>query len=164
MPRSGDSEVALSDGFAIENPKYYQQTESRMISYWNEYYRRRFPKLGIYPGRIIFDLIKAKAISKIQDEIIEVGIDENERFFLKPKSERFTLIYRTSTEVHWDVKGLFLYSPKPREWNYYYWYKYITNVVEKECNCKLMLTPRTNWINIPDDIKKQIIKNKKPTT
>jgi hypothetical protein len=149
--------------FAIENPKYYQQTESRMISYWNEYYRRRFPKLRLYLGRIIFDHIKTKAIGKRQDEIIEVGIDENEQLFIIPKSERFTMIYRTSTEVHWDEKELFLYSPKPREWSYYDWYRHITNVAEKECNCKLMLTPRTTWTNIPDDLKKQIITNKKAT-
>jgi hypothetical protein len=149
--------------FAIENPKYYQQTENRMISYWNEYYRRRFPKLGLYLGRIIFNRIRTKAIGKRQDEIIEIGIDENEQLFIKPKSERFTLIYRTATEVHWNEKGLFLYSPKPREWSYYDWYRHITNMAEKECNCKLMLTPRTTWTNIPDDLKKQIITNKKAT-
>ena len=147
--------------FSIENPKYYQQTESRMTSYWNEYYKRRFPKLRDYLGRIIFDLIKTKAIGERLDEIIEVGIDENERLFIKPKNESFTLIYRTSTEVHWDGKGFFLYSPKPREWSYYDWYRHITNVTEKECNCKLMLTPRTTWTNIPYDLKKQIIENKK---
>lgn len=53
--------------FAIENSKYYQQTESRMISYWNEYYRRRIPKLKNYVGRIIFDQIKTKEIGKRQD-------------------------------------------------------------------------------------------------
>lgn len=48
--------------FAIENPKYYQQNESRMISYWNEYYRHRFPKLKLYLGRIIFNHINKKEI------------------------------------------------------------------------------------------------------
>lgn len=47
--------------FAIENPKYYMQTESRMISYWNEYYRSKFPKLKYYSGKIIFDQIKMKS-------------------------------------------------------------------------------------------------------
>lgn len=149
--------------FAIENPKYYQQTESRMISYWNEYYRRRFPKFRLYLGRIIFDHISTKVIGKRQDEISEVGIDENEQLFIKPKNERFTLIYKTSTEVHWNEKALILYSPKPREWSYFDWYWHITNVAEKEFKCKLMLTPRTNWTNIPDDLKKQIITNKKAT-
>lgn len=41
-----------------ENPKYWQQTESRMISYWNEYYRWKYPKLRKYLGRQIADRIK----------------------------------------------------------------------------------------------------------
>tara|TARA_R110002033_G_scaffold68520_1_gene119736 strand:+ start:376 stop:534 length:159 start_codon:yes stop_codon:yes gene_type:complete len=49
------------------------------------------------------------------DKILEIGIDDKERLFIKPEKERFTLIYRTATDVHWDNKGLFLYSPKPRE-------------------------------------------------
>lgn len=45
------------------------------------------------------------------DKILEIGIDDKERLFIKPDKERFTLIYRTATEVHWDNNGLFLYSP-----------------------------------------------------
>ena len=45
--------------FFIENPKYRQQTESRMISYWNVYYRRtKHKKLNDYIGRQIFNRIK----------------------------------------------------------------------------------------------------------
>jgi hypothetical protein len=46
--------------FINENKKYWQQTESRMISYWNEYYRRpTFPKFQNYIGKQIVDRIKA---------------------------------------------------------------------------------------------------------
>lgn len=41
--------------FIDENPKYWQKTESRMISYWNEYYRYKFPKLKEYIG---FEIVK----------------------------------------------------------------------------------------------------------
>jgi len=45
--------------FVKENPKYWQQTESRMISYWNEYYRRpNFPILKDYLGYQIMNRIK----------------------------------------------------------------------------------------------------------
>jgi hypothetical protein len=44
--------------FINENPKYWQQTESRMISYWNEYYRHRFPDLKKYLGYKIINRIK----------------------------------------------------------------------------------------------------------
>jgi hypothetical protein len=48
--------------FINENKKYWQQTESRMISYWNEYYRRpKFPKLKNYIGKQIVHRIKANA-------------------------------------------------------------------------------------------------------
>lgn len=150
--------------FANENPKYYQQTESRMISYWNEYYRRKFPKLKLYIGRIIFDQLQTKVIGKTLDEIVEVGIDKNERLFIRPKRERFSLIYRTATEVHWDEKELFLYSPKPREWSYYDWFRHIIDVADKECNSKLILTYRTTWTNIDNNLKKQIIEKRKANT
>lgn len=156
-----DNKLENYKRFANDNPKYYQQTESRMISYWNEYYRRKFPNLKLYIGRIIFDQLQTKAIGQILDEIIEVGIDKNEQLFVRPKRERFTLIYRTATEVHWDEKELFLFSPKPREWSYFDWYRHIIEVANKECNIKLILTHRTIWTNVENELKKQIIENKK---
>ena len=36
--------------FVIENPEMWQRMSNRMVSYWNEYYRRRFPKLKEYIG------------------------------------------------------------------------------------------------------------------
>ena len=91
-----------------------------------------------------------------KDNILEIGIDDKERLLIKPEKERFTIIYRTATEVHWDNNGFFLYSPKPRDWTYFDWYKHITNVTEIECNCKLILTDKTRWINIPNELKEQI--------
>ena len=148
--------------YAVENPKYWQQTESRMISYWNEYYRFKSPIIKNYIGRLIFDQIKIKTLGFKVDEIIEIGIDSKERLFLKPKREKFALIYRTATKIHWDESENYLHSPKPREWNYLDWYKYITKVLDKEYKCRLLLTYRTSWINISKELKKQI-KTKKAT-
>lgn len=45
--------------FVEENPKYWMQTESRMISYWNEYYRRlTYPNIKKYIGYEIMRKIK----------------------------------------------------------------------------------------------------------
>jgi hypothetical protein len=44
--------------FKNKNPKYWQQTESRVISYWNVYYRNKFPKLNEYLGIKIIERIK----------------------------------------------------------------------------------------------------------
>jgi hypothetical protein len=46
--------------FTEENSKYWQQTKSRMISYWNEYYRRKFPKLKEYLGTTLVKRIKKR--------------------------------------------------------------------------------------------------------
>lgn len=50
--------------FVGENPKYWRQTESRMISYWNEYYRYKFPKLKEYLGFEIVDRIKKRMLNR----------------------------------------------------------------------------------------------------
>lgn len=49
--------------FIIENPIYWQQTKSRVVSYWNEYYRHsKNPILKNYIGQEIVDRInKANA-------------------------------------------------------------------------------------------------------
>ena len=44
--------------FVRENPLYWRYTKSRMVSYWNEYYRRKFPKLRSYIGKAIVDKIE----------------------------------------------------------------------------------------------------------
>ena len=72
----------------------------------------------------------------LTDSILEIGIDDRLRLFAKPAHERFSLIYRMATEVNCDSKGLFLYSPVPRAWSYYTWFKHIVEVVKSECNCK----------------------------
>ncbi|TDQ28144.1 hypothetical protein CLV82_2974 [Zeaxanthinibacter enoshimensis] len=71
------------------------------------------------------------------------------------------MIYRTATEVHWDPECKCLYSPRPREWTYYDWYKHILEVVENEGNYKLKLTDRTEWNNIPKELKTEIMKERK---
>lgn len=44
--------------FRRNNPKYWEQTESRVASYWNEYYKHKFPKLKDYLGTEIINRIK----------------------------------------------------------------------------------------------------------
>lgn len=93
-------------------------------------------------------------------QILEIGIDEKERLFIKPDKERFTLIYRSAAEVHWDNNG-FLYSPKPREWTCFDWFIHITDVVEDEYQCTLILTDQALWTNISHELKQQILEYQK---
>lgn len=44
--------------FVKTNSRYWQKTESRVVSYWNAYYRKKFPKLKEYVGVEIINKIK----------------------------------------------------------------------------------------------------------
>ncbi|HEY2580759.1 MAG TPA: hypothetical protein VGI43_03080 [Mucilaginibacter sp.] len=91
------------------------------------------------------------------DNIKEISIDDLGRLCIYPENEKFTLIYRTATEVHWDNNGQFLYSPRPREWSYFDWFKHIIKVAKEECYCELILTNETILNNIPSVLEKQIV-------
>jgi len=60
-----ENTIEFFSKFTIENPRYWQKTESRMISYWNEYYRYKFPKLKDYVGFKIIKRIKNDAQQRI---------------------------------------------------------------------------------------------------
>src|SRR5688572_7804848 len=98
----------------------------------------------------------------ITDKILEIGIDEAGKLYLKPEKEKFTLIYRSATEVHWDATKMFLYSPKPREWSYLDWYKHIVSVIKTEAYCTLKITLETKWVNVPDELQQEIL-NSEPS-
>lgn len=62
-----DENIQYYRQFVRDNPKYWQQTVSRMISYWDCYYRRKyfrdstqeiFPRLKDYPGRQVVDRLE----------------------------------------------------------------------------------------------------------
>lgn len=90
------------------------------------------------------------------DNIIEIGIDNQERLFIRPERQTFEFIWRAAAEVGWDAKGKFLYSPKPREWSYFMWYRHIVDAVNAEYGCRLHWTDKTQWTNIADNLKEQI--------
>lgn len=52
--------IAHYQQFIAENPKYAQQTQSRMTSYWDAYYRMQYPDLKHYIGYKIFKTLKRK--------------------------------------------------------------------------------------------------------
>jgi len=93
-----------------------------------------------------------------EDFITIIEIDSSDRLHIKPEIEKFTMIYRTATEVHWDSKRLTLYSPKPRDWSYLDWYLHIIKIAKTECSINLILTDKTEWINISEDLKNEITK------
>ncbi|WP_374950470.1 hypothetical protein [Mucilaginibacter sp.] len=91
------------------------------------------------------------------DNIKEIRIDKLERLCVMPDEQNFSFIWRSAMEVHWDEKGKFLYSPKPREWSYFDWYRQILDATKDEYGCCLVLTNETSWIDIPIALKEQIL-------
>lgn len=92
-----------------------------------------------------------------RDVIKKVEIDTQGRLNISPGEQKFTMIYRTATQVHWDSQNQNLYSPKPSDWTYVDWYNHIIRVARQECFCELSLTKETVWINVPENIKNEII-------
>jgi hypothetical protein len=92
------------------------------------------------------------------DVIAEVGIDAAGRLYIKPATQKFSMIWREGAEVHWDEKAQFLFSPKPREWSYAAWYRHIIWVAQGDGNGVLLsLTPATRWTNVPAELRQQLI-------
>ena len=91
-----------------------------------------------------------------KDNIKKIGIDDRGRLCITPEKENFALVYRSAMEVHWDDKNLFLYTPKPREWTYFDWYKQIISAA-LDCGCELTITQNTILSNIPESLKKEIL-------
>ena len=89
--------------------------------------------------------------------INEIKIDQAGRLLVFPEGQKFQFIWRSAKEVHWDDKGLFLYSPKPREWSYFNWYTQIVGAVKSEYGIDLLPQKDTIWSDISDDLKKQIL-------
>jgi hypothetical protein len=93
-----------------------------------------------------------------RDSIVQIEIDNLGQLHLKPERSKFTLIYRSATEVHWDVNKMTLYSPKPRDWSYLKWYLHILSVIKTECSVLLELTNKTEWVNIGVELRAEITK------
>lgn len=45
---------SLFQAFCMNNPYVFRYCHSRMISYWNEYYRGKYPKYRNYVGRFLY--------------------------------------------------------------------------------------------------------------
>jgi hypothetical protein len=90
------------------------------------------------------------------DEIESVEIRGDGRLFVKPASQNFSLIHRAALEVRWDPAARSLFSPKPREWTYPMWFGQIVAAAATEYGVHLLLTERTQWVNVPDALQSEI--------
>jgi hypothetical protein len=88
--------------------------------------------------------------------LAKVEIDEKGWMRLYPVQEVYDFIYRTATGVAWDKTGGFLHAREPGAWTYPVYFKQIVSAVASEYANVLKTGPDTQWLNVPDDIQKQI--------
>ena len=74
-----------------------------------------------------------------EDAIAEVGIQDSGGLYVRPTRESLPYIYREGVEVHWDTKKKLLYSPKPREWSYFDWFRHIIGTAKVQSLCSSCL-------------------------
>src|SRR5215213_5779639 len=89
------------------------------------------------------------------DDIAEVRIDAQARLCVHPATSRFPNTHREPIGVAWDDAGGFLYSPVPREWSYADWFHQILAAASFQSR-NLLLTPRTRWTNVPEEVRAAI--------
>ena len=64
-----------------------------------------------------------------EEAIAEVGIDDEGRLYVRPSSMSFDYVYRAGMEIYWDAGRMWLYAPKPREWDHPRWFDQIRAAV-----------------------------------
>lgn len=92
----------------------------------------------------------------VEDMIAEIGIDDEERLYVRPTSTSFPHIYRAAMEVGWDDKTGRLFSPKPRKWTYVDWFSQIIAAASDEYGTRLNVVAGTVFVNIPDTLRTEI--------
>jgi len=65
-------------------------------------------------------------------------------------------IYRAATGVAWSDKNQCFMSPIPKERSLFDWYGNIVTSVISEMGVKLIITPETKWLNVPQKLQEEI--------
>lgn len=97
----------------------------------------------------------------MSEEIIsEVKVLDSGKLLLALKSggqDSYQFIYREAAGVYWvkDLKGFV--STEPKKWSYSEWFSYMLDIA-KQIGIQLKLSKETNWVDIPEKERKQILK------
>jgi hypothetical protein len=51
----------------------------------------------------------------VENQIVEVGIDQDGKLYVRPEEQTFSYIYRAAMGVGWDPLRRALFAPKARE-------------------------------------------------
>lgn len=92
----------------------------------------------------------------MEDRIEEIGIDEEDRLYVKPSNATFPMIYREAMEVHWNSEHCYLYGAKPRKWGYLEWFQQIIRAASEQ-GYQLTVPSNVSWVNISGELQQQIL-------
>lgn len=73
-----------------------------------------------------------------------------------PATHDFPFAYREAMDVTWEPDNRTLSSPIPREWSYGRWFQQIQAVASAQ-GVHLLLGSHTQWVNVPANIKLEIM-------
>jgi hypothetical protein len=82
------------------------------------------------------------------EAILEVGIGENNRLFVRPIESDFAHIFRTASGVNWDKEKRALLGSESREWSASLWFENILISVADEYGIVLLIAPSTRWSGV----------------
>ena len=89
--------------------------------------------------------------------IAEVGLDDEQRVFVRPAEGDFEHVYRAAMEVYWDKASRHLSHPQPpRDWTPVRWFQQIVAAVADEYGVLLKLNAHSTWIAVPTDVRTAI--------
>jgi len=93
--------------------------------------------------------------------IAAISIDDNGRLLMRPARPGgridFNYIYRAAKGIQWNSETNSVVTPPPNERTYSDWFEQVCRGVLEEYGERLVLTPRTEWVNVPDDVRRDIL-------
>ena len=76
--------------------------------------------------------------------------------------ESYQYIYREAAAVYWDKeKNGFKSSEAPKNWTYFQWFLHMKSLISSSMQIEIVIDDSTNWKNISEDLKAQILNSKK---
>lgn len=91
------------------------------------------------------------------EDILKVEIDNENRILIFPESSKFPMIYREANGIQWDSDKNALISAIPREWSHVKWFDHILDFISNNTEVKLKSSNATKWVNVPTELKIQIL-------
>jgi hypothetical protein len=90
------------------------------------------------------------------DEIAEIGIDAENRLYVRPKQTTYPFIYRAAMGVHWDPGRQVLHGDAPRELSHAAWFRQILGAVRDEYGTNLTISSGTVRSSVPEALRIEI--------